>query len=204
MTPAPARLPTQTDADLMELVAAGDTGAFEVIYDRYSSQVYSLARSIAGRAGGAEEATQDAFLTLWRKASSFDPARASLSTWLLTIVRNRSIDLLRQATPRLLLDDITESAAERIEAAERTEDQVLAIQEYEQALRLVAELPPEQREAVALRYIGGYTQEQIAEKVGIPLGTAKGRARLGMLKLREAAERESGAAPVSSQISSAA
>lgn len=186
-----ARYATQTDADLMERVAAGDTGAFEAIYDRYSTRAYSLARSITGRAGGAEEATQDAFLLLWRKASSFDPERASLSTWLLSIVRYRSIDVLRRAASHGVLDRISDGAAERVEAPERTEDQVVAMQQYERALQLVAELPPKQREVIALKYVGGYTQEEIAEKVGIPLGTAKGRSRLGLLKLRDAAERES-------------
>ena len=105
----------------------------------------------------------------------------------------------RRHTPeqviRKLHEGLDEGAAERVEAPERTEDQVLAMQEHDRARRLVAELPPEQRQVIDLAYFAGYTQEEIADRVGIPLGTVKGRARLGLLKLRRAAESES--APVS-------
>ena len=184
---ARARCATETDEELMGRIAGGDTRAFETIYDRYHRQAYSLARRITGGAGGAEEATQDAFLSLWRGASSFDPKRASLATWLHTLVRYRSIDWLRRGTPRALHQEVTQDAVERIEAPERTEEQVFAIQEYDRARRLVAELPPEQREVIDLAYFAGYTQTEIAARVGIPLGTVKGRARLGLLKLRHAA-----------------
>jgi RNA polymerase sigma-70 factor (ECF subfamily) len=182
---------TETDAELMELVAAGDGRAFEVVYGRYHRQAYSLARRLTGTAGAAEETTQDAFLSLWRGASSFDPKRASLSTWLMALVRYRSIDWLRRGARQALDHGFPEGAADRLEAPERTEEQVFAIQEYDQALRLVAELPPEQREVIDLTYLAGYSQQEIAARVGIPLGTVKGRARLGLLKLRNAAERES-------------
>lgn len=184
----------ETEEELMGRVAEGDVRAFEAVYDRYHRQAYSLARRITGGAGGAEEATQDAFLSVWRGASSFDPERARLATWLLALVRYRSIDWLRRATPRALPQGLTEGAAERIEAPERTEEQVLASEEYNRALRLVAELPPAQREVIDLAYLAGYSHTEIAARVGIPLGTVKGRARLGLLKLRHAAERE--AAPV--------
>jgi len=191
MIAAHARCATGSDQDLMERVAGGDSRAFEVIYGRYQGQAYSLARRITGRDGGAEEATQDAFLSLWRGASKFDPERASLGTWLLALVRYRSIDWLRRGAARPRLQGLTEGAAERIEAPERTEEQVMAIQEYDQARRLVAGLPPEQREVIDLTYLAGYTQTEIAARVGVPLGTVKGRARLGLRKLRHSAERES-------------
>lgn len=187
---------SERDEELMERVAGGDARAFEAIYDRYSRRAYSLARRITGQVAGAEEATQDAFLALWRGASRFDPERASLATWLLALVRYRSIDLLRRGMPRAQDRVLTEGAAESIEAPERTEDQVIALQEYDQALRLVAELPPEQREVIDLAYFAGYSQTEIAARVGIPLGTVKGRVRLGLLKLREAAELESAPASV--------
>ena len=185
---------TETEAELMGRVAEGDVRAFEAVYDRYSRQAYSLARRITGGPGAAEEATQDAFLSLWRGASSFDPERARLATWLLALVRYRSIDLLRRAKLRALPQGLTEGAAERIEAPERTDEQVLASEEHDRALRLVAELPPEQREVIDLAYFEGYTHTEIAARVGIPLGTVKGRVRLGLFKLRHAAECE--AAPV--------
>ncbi len=186
---------TETEEELMGRVAEGDVRAFEAVYDRYHRRAYSLAWRITGGAGGAEEATQDAFLSLWRGASRFDPERARLSTWLLALVRYRSIDWLRRATPRALPQDLTEGAAERIEAPERTEEQVLASEEYNRALRLVAELPPEQREVIDLAYFEGYSHTEIAARVGIPLGTVKGRARLALLKLRHAAEGEAAAVP---------
>ena len=190
-----AHCATQTDEELMGRVAAGDTSAFEAVYDRHHRRAYSLAWRITGGPGGAEEATQDAFLSLWRGASSFDPKRASVATWLMALVRNRSIDWLRRGARRAGEEALTEAAAERIEAPERTEDQVLALHEYEFARRLVAELPPEQREVIDLAYLAGYTQTEIAARVGIPVGTVKGRVRLGLQKLRAVAERES--APVS-------
>src|SRR5215210_7801306 len=185
----------ETDEGLMGRVAGGDVRAFEAVYDRYHRRAYSLARRITGSAGGAEEATQDAFLSLWRAASSFDPERGRLVTWLLALVRYRSIDWLRRATPRALPQGLTEGAAEEIETPERTEAQVLASEECNRAHRLVAELPPEQREVIDLAYFEGYTHTEIAARVGIPLGTVKGRVRLGLFKLRHAAEREATPVP---------
>jgi len=179
----------------MERVAEGDSRAFEAIYDRHHRQAYALARRITGGDGGAEEVTQDAFLALWRGASKFDPERASLSTWFLALVRHRGIDWLRRGAARPRLRGLAEGAAERIEAPERTEEQVMAIQEHDRALRLVAELPPEQREVIRLTYLAGYTQTEIAARVGVPLGTVKGRARLGLSKLRHSSEREAGPVP---------
>ncbi len=179
----------------MERVAGGDSRAFEAIYDRYHRQAYSLARRITGRETGAEEATQEAFLSLWRGASKFDPEHASLGTWLLSLVRHRSIDWLRRGAARPRLQGLTDGAAERIEAPERTDEQVMANQEYDRALRLVAELPPEQREVIHLAYLAGYSQTEIAARVGVPVGTVKGRTRLGLRKLRHSVERESAAAP---------
>jgi len=186
-----AHCATEADAELMRRIAAGDRRSFDTIYDRYHRQAYSLARRITGGAGGAEEATQDAFLALWRGASRFDPERASLATFVLALVRYRSIDWIRRGAPGKLHEGLDEGAAERVEAPERTEDQVLAMQEHDRARRLVAELPPEQRQVIDLAYFAGYTQEEIADRVGIPLGTVKGRARLGLFKLRRAAESES-------------
>ena len=184
-------LTTTTDEELVARVAAGDVRAFEAIYHRYHRQALSLAGRITNRAGGAEEATQDAFVSLWRGAASFDPERASLRTWLLALVRYRSIDSLRRGTSRALHQEGMADAVERIEAPERTEEQVIAIHEYDEARRLVAKLPPEQREVIDLAYVAGYTQSEIAAKVGVPIGTVKGRTRLGLRKLRRAAVCES-------------
>lgn len=174
-----------TDADLMAQVARGDVRAFEAIYARYHRQAYSLAMRVTGRAGGAEEATQDAFLSLWRSAGGFDPERAALGTWLMTLVRNRSIDALRRASLVDRRRSDADGAAERVEAPERTDEQVLAADAQQRARHLVAALPAEQRQVIELAYFAGYTQQEIAARVGVPLGTVKGRARLGLTKLRQ-------------------
>jgi RNA polymerase sigma-70 factor (ECF subfamily) len=184
-----AAIATHTDEELMSRVAAGDVRAFEALYDRHSRHAFALARRITDRTADAEEATQDAFMSLWRSAATFDGERASLRTWLLMIVRNRSIDRLR-AGAHAHHDQVAEHA-DRLEAAERTEEQVMAMQDYLEARRLVADLPPEQREIIDLAYIAGYTQNEIAARVGIPIGTVKGRARLGLNKLRRAATSKS-------------
>ena len=191
MIAAAARCATETDEELMGRVAGGDARAFEAIYDRHHRQAFSFARRIMGPGGDAEEATQEAFISLWRGAASFNPERASLRTWLFTLVRHRSIDSLRRrGTHTALLQEVSQDAVERIEAPERTDDQVLAIHDHDRARRLVAQLPPEQREVIDLAYFAGHTQTEIATEVGIPLGTVKGRARLALSKLRHAAERE--------------
>jgi RNA polymerase sigma-70 factor (ECF subfamily) len=170
----------------MAQVATGDARAFEVIYDRYKHQAYSLARTIAGRRGVAEEATQDAFLSLWRNAGRYDAGRGSLRGWLLTLVRNRSIDLLRREGARIAAGDWTDAALERLAAPGTTDEQVLAEEDGRCTRRLVEALPDEQRRVIALAYFGGYTQQEIARGTGLPLGTVKSRARLGLTKLREA------------------
>ena len=180
-----------TDEQLMGRVASGDVRAFEMIYDRHNRQAFALAKRITGRIGGAEEATQDAFIALWGAAPTFDPDRASLRSWLLTVVRNRSIDWLRKGTRHAHHQEPAENAAEGIEAPERTDEQVIAMEQYGNARRLVAELSPEQRQVIDLAYTAGYSQSEIAARVGIPIGTVKGRTRLGLLKLRDAATRES-------------
>ena len=192
MTASHMQYANATDEALMARIADGDVHAFEAVYDRHKSRAYSLARSITGRAGGAEEATQDAFLALWRGASKFDPARASLATWLLALVRYRSIDAVRRGAARGLTRELPETAAARVEDPERTDELALAADEHERARRLVAELPHEQREVLDLAYFAGYSQTEIAARVGVPLGTVKSRARLGLLRLRSAAEREFG------------
>jgi RNA polymerase sigma-70 factor (ECF subfamily) len=170
----------------MDRVAAGDVRAFEVIHARHSRQALALAKRITARTGDAEEATQDAFVALWRSAANFDADRANLRGWLFAIVRNRSLDRLRSGR-HARLQEQPDDLVGLIEAAERTDDQVLAAQDYVDARRLVADLPPEQRQVIDLAYEAGYTQREIAKRVGIPIGTVKGRARLGLKRLRSAA-----------------
>ena len=178
-----SRLTHLDDAALVARVADGDVRAFEALYDSYRSQAFGLALRLTRRPGTAEEVTQDAFLTLWRKAGQFDAERGSLSTWLMTFVRHRAIDALRSGARRERSVEL-EVAAERLEAPARTHEEVARREESLAARRLVKELPSDQREVIELAYFGGLSQGEIAAEVGIPLGTVKGRSRLALEKLR--------------------
>jgi RNA polymerase sigma-70 factor (ECF subfamily) len=175
------------DGELMARVLDGDVRAFEAIYDRYCSQVMTLAMRVTSRRSTAEEATQDAFLTLWRAPRHYDPSRGTLKTWLLTIVRNRSIDLLRSGARHAGNVEFDQILAERLEAAEPPDQHVAdQAQEYREARDMLASLPREQLQVIELSFFEGLTHAQIAAQVGIPLGTVKGRQRLALTKLRRA------------------
>ena len=173
------------DEDLMTLVDRKDPGAFEVFYDRHGGAAYSLAHRIVGDPGMAEDVTQEAFLSLWRSGARYDPARGGVRAWVLGVVRNRAIDALRRGSrpaPKLDLDD--EAALERHPAGERTEAEAIrreTARRLRQALRV---LPREQSQVIELAYFGGFSHSEIAEMLGAPLGTIKGRMRLGLEKIR--------------------
>ena len=174
-----------SDDALVSRVAEGDVQAFEAIYDRYRSLAFGLALRITARQGSAEEVTQDAFLSLWRSAADYDPARASLRAWLLSFVRHRGIDSLRSGkrhAGNVVLDD---AIGARLEAAERTAELVEARDESSHTRSLLSDLPPDQRNVIELAYFKGLTHTEIATKTGVPLGTVKGRARLALTKLRD-------------------
>lgn len=180
-----SRLADIDDATLLARVADGDVPAFEALYDRYRGRAFGLALRLTHHPAAAEEVTQDAFLSLWRKARQYDSARGSLGAWLLTFVRHRAIDTLRSGARRERNVDL-DGVIERIEAPEHTHDQVALLEESQTARRLVKELPSDQREVIELAYFRGLTQGEIAAEVGVPLGTVKGRSRLALEKLRRA------------------
>ena len=172
------------DRDLVTKVGEGDVPAFEEIYDRYSSQVFAIALRVTGHRRAAEEATQDAFLSLWRTSGSYDVNRGTLRAWLLSVVRKRSIDWLRseaRSVPTLEIDD---ALVEQLEAAERTDELVACRDESRLARQLLVSLPSEQRQVIELAFFKELTQLEIATKVGIPLGTVKGRQRLALRRMR--------------------
>ena len=166
-------------------VLDGDVHAFEAIYDRYCSQALTLAMRVTGRRSTAEEATQDAFLALWRTPGRYDPSRGTLKTWLLTVVRNRSVDLLRSGARHAGNVEFDPILAERLHAAEPT-DPDADHDERRRARELLDTLPIEQLQVIELAFFHGLTHPQIAARVGIPLGTVKGRQRLALAKLRRA------------------
>lgn len=174
------------DEELMVLVDAKDPDAFAVFYDRHGGAGYSLAHRIVGDRAAAEDVTQEAFLSIWRSSARYEPARGSVRSWTLGIVRNRAIDALRRASgpaPKLDLDD--EILLEGRAAAELTDSEVIRRDVAERVRGALGQLPQEQSQVIALAYFGGFSHSEIASMLGAPLGTIKGRMRLGLEKLRD-------------------
>jgi RNA polymerase sigma-70 factor (ECF subfamily) len=168
----------------MPLVERREPSAFEIVFDRHGGAAYSLAYRIVGDRARAEDITQEAFLSLWRSGARYDRARGSVRTWLLGIVRNRAIDLLRRdvlEAPRLAFD---EEMADRRRSREETDEEALRRDAARQVRGALKELPADQLRVVELAYFGGMTHSEIAEMLGMPLGTVKGRMRLGLEKIR--------------------
>jgi RNA polymerase sigma-70 factor (ECF subfamily) len=173
------------DEELMPLIGDKDPGAFEVFYDRHGGVAYSLAYRIVGERGAAEDVTQEAFISIWRSGARYDAARGSVRTWMLGIVRNRAIDALRSkasGAPKLNFDD--DSILEHRPAPERTESEALRRETAAEVRGALDELPGEQSKVIELAYFGGFSHSEIAGMLGVPLGTVKGRMRLGLEKIR--------------------
>jgi RNA polymerase sigma-70 factor (ECF subfamily) len=173
------------DEDLMTLVDRKDPDAFEVFYDRHGGAAFSLAHRIVGDRSLAEDVTQEAFLSMWRSKARFDPARGSVRSWSLGIVRNRAIDALRRASgnaPKLDLDD--DLALETQRSPELTDAEAIRRDTARHVRGALGELPREQSQVIELAYFGGFSHSEIANMLGEPLGTVKGRMRLGLEKVR--------------------
>ena len=183
MTPtSAARL---ADEELMVLVQDGDSGAVEVLYDRHGGPAYSLAHRIMGERQAAEDVTQEAFLSVWRTSASYDAARGSVRSWLLQIVRNRAIDALRRSSVRGgRLDYDDEGLLEAQEAPEQTDAEASRRERAAHVRGAHKDLPQDQAHVLGLAYFAGFTHSEIAELLNMPLGTVKGRMRLGLQKVR--------------------
>jgi RNA polymerase sigma-70 factor (ECF subfamily) len=177
-----------SDEALLSGMALGDDRASLVFVRRYQHRLFGLAIGIVGDAGLAEQVTQEAFIRIYRHAEVFDPRRASVSAWALTITRNLAIDVLR--VRRDLPADPQDQVFRALMSNERTPDDVVAADSLGHVRIALAELPIDQRRAVLLAAMYGWSAAEIARAEAIPLGTAKGRIRLGMAKLREALEIE--------------
>jgi RNA polymerase sigma-70 factor, ECF subfamily len=172
------------DEELMHLVQDGDPRAFELFYDRHGAAAFSLAARIAGERGAAEDITQEAFLSIWRTRARYDPTRGSVRTWVLGIVHHRAIDSLRRNERHTRRRASAEGIAETHEAAEFTDLEAIRTEEAHAVRKAVLALPTEQTRVIELGYYGGFTTSEIAEMLDAPLGTVKGRMRLGLNKLR--------------------
>ena len=172
-----------TDEVLLQLLHVGNESALGALYDRYGKSAYSLAFRMLGDVHAAEDAVQEAFINIWRRAGSFSNDRGTARTWIMAVVHHRSIDIGRKRrgiAPRELpleLERLPEALADTWSEVSNTLDGELL-------RRCLKMIPDDQREAIELAYFGGYTQREISELKGIPLGTVKGRVRIGMAKLR--------------------
>jgi RNA polymerase sigma-70 factor, ECF subfamily len=172
------------DEDLMLLVQRAEAAAFEVVYDRHAGAAFSLAYRMCGVRQLAEEVVQEAFLSIWRSGARYDRRRGSVRTWILGITHHRAIDALRRGVVQDRHRASDEGIEERLEASDRTDVEVARREEAHEIRGALDVLPDEQRRAIELAYYGGFTQSEIADMLDIPIGTVKGRMRLGMEKMR--------------------
>ena len=172
------------DEDLMHLVGRGEARAFEVIYERHSGAAFSLAYRMVGRGNVAEDVVQEAFLSIWRSGARYERARGSVRTWVLGIVHHRAIDQLRRSAVHDKRRASDEGIEERFESGERTDVEVARRDEAASIRSAIGTLPADQSHVIELAYFGGFTHTEIAEMLGAPVGTVKGRMRLGLEKLR--------------------
>ncbi len=181
-TPDPRAL---ADEDLMQLMRGGNPRAFEAIYERHSGAAFSLAYRMVGRGNVAEDVVQEAFLSIWRSGARYERARGSVRTWVLGIVHHRAIDQLRRSSVHSKRRASDEGIEERLESGERTDVEVARRDEAEAIRTAMETLPPEQSHVIELAYFGGFTHTEIAAILETPVGTVKGRMRLGLEKLRD-------------------
>ena len=177
-----------TDRALVRHAADGDADAFEELYRRHCDQAFMLARKLCASRELAEEVTQESFISLWRGADRYRPALGSVSVWLSSIVRNRAIDAWRRAAARPVEVAVVEDGPGQLHTAIGSDTPA---PERALVLSLIGELPAAQKEAVFLAYFGGMTHDEIASWSQAPLGTVKGRIRMGMRKIREGLEEQS-------------
>jgi len=182
--PGTADLRSLADEDLMQLVRGGDARAFEVVYDRHAGAAFSVAYRMVGRGNVAEDVVQEAFLSIWRSGARYERARGSVRTWVLGIVHHRAIDQLRRSSVHAKRRASDEGIEERVEARERTDTEVARREEARAIRSAMDSLPAEQSHVIELAYFGGFTHTEIADILGAPVGTVKGRMRLGLEKLR--------------------
>jgi RNA polymerase sigma factor (sigma-70 family) len=173
-----------SDEAIVALVARSDDGALEELYARFGHVAYGLALRVLRDPALAEDAVQDAFLTIWRTASRFVPERAKASTWILTLVHRRAVDLVRREERRRAEPFVEEGVAHAADG-ETTEEAAWLRFERERVQDALRQLPDVQREAIELAYYGGFSQSELAERLGVPLGTIKSRMFAGLARLRE-------------------
>jgi RNA polymerase sigma-70 factor (ECF subfamily) len=172
------------DEEVMHLVQEGDPRAFELFYDRHSGPAFSLAYRMVGNRAVAEDVSQEAFVSIWRSRLRYQPERGSVRTWVLGIVHHRAIDALRRNAVHDRRRASAEGIEERFEAPQQTDVEVARREEARTVRAAIGELPEEQVRVIELAYFGGFSHSEIADQLDMPIGTVKGRMRLGLDKLR--------------------
>jgi RNA polymerase sigma-70 factor (ECF subfamily) len=193
MGPWPVQLNDQNpvgskhDADLIRRIRAGDRAAFLEFYDRYAPLLLSVAARVLGERREAEDVLQDVFTQIWHKSSGYDARLGTLSSWAVTLTRNKAIDRVRASTRRRrLIEEIALSADLVEEAPVASANELLYGRERAQRVRAALnDLSSEQRQVIELAFFAGLSQSEIASRLAQPLGTIKARIRRGMLRLRE-------------------
>ncbi len=181
-----------TDDALMAALAARDLTALATLYDRYGRAAYGLAYRILGEPEAAEDVVHDGFISAWRGATSYRTERGNVRGWLLSIVHHRAVDVLRRKTT---FRNAPLDAAEQRPADDDTAEEATRNVEHASVRAALEALPPAQRRTIELAYFGGYTHVELSELMGVPLGTVKGRMRIGLQKLRRALELQRAEAP---------
>jgi len=174
-----------SDEALVALVARGDEGALGELYDRIGRIAYGLAVRVLRDERLAEDAVQEGFLAVWRSAATFRAERAKASTWILTLVHRRAVDLVRREERRRTEPLGDEMPAAPREVSEPTDEAAWLRFERERVQTALRQLPDVQREALELAYYGGFSQSELAQRLGVPLGTIKSRMFSGLARLRE-------------------
>ena len=188
------------DAQLADRIRAGQSEALGELYDMYASMALAVALRVVGDREEAEDLVHDAFVAVWRKIDRFDADRGSLRAWLMTVVRNRAIDRVRARRPKMDLEDADERSLLRT-GPNPTWEEALQRTSATDVRSAMAALPEEQRRAVELAYFEGYTYREVAEATGVPPGTANGRLRLALAKLRDALGGSAGAPLIDTAVS---
>lgn len=173
----------RTDRAQMERLVSGDLGALDQLYEQYGAMAFSIAFRITRDRGAAEDVVQDAFLGVWRNAARYVGGRGTVRAWLLSIVHHRAIDAIRRRRPTIELPD-SESGLPDTLTLPDTWTEVAHGLDRDAVQAALTHISDVQREAIELAYFGGLTQTEIAERTGVPLGTVKGRLRLGLSGLR--------------------
>jgi RNA polymerase sigma-70 factor (ECF subfamily) len=166
---------------MMSQVVLGDERAFAGLYDALAGVGYGTVKRVLRDPAMSEEVTQEVFVELWRTAARFDPARASVSTWAVTIARRRAVDRVRSEQSQR--DRIERAGRRRRDDVDATDDSVIASLDAERVGRALAELPEDQRVVIEMAFLDGDSHAEIAERLALPLGTVKGRVRGGLKKL---------------------